>query len=641
MMKRLGLLMVLLVAGLTAWADRGGFHYRNISVEANVNKNNEWRVTERLDVVFDEPRHGIYRYIPQSFWLNHDMADIEGGASRLKRFDYQSRISDLSVEGAAYETEEDNGNLVIRMGDANHEVVGDKTYVIHYTYTYRDDRVPAYDYLFHTILGTDFNEQIDNFTFDINFEKPLPDDIASRLKIYSGNFGNETNVIEGLLFNATPTKISGWATQVAPNHGVTLYALLPEGYYEDVLTVNYLWHYLFLAITILLILGIIVCHIVVRRGHITKSIEFYPPEGISSAEVGTIIDDSADLVDLSSLIPWLAGEGYLTIREEKKSGLLSKLTGKTELVLTKRKSLPKSAPGYQKKMMNMLFRKDDEVRMSDIGEQPQAIMDISKSLQDCFKGERKLTNIKILPVCLYVLLALFGSLTLGTNSVEKTFDSVPLALAFVAYGATFTAGFVSRLAMSYRDLISKTWVRLLVTIGKALCMMVVCVPYAIFSVDYGAPMGPISIGLLFVVSFVLGELAGRFNVDTPYRIEMMGRLLGFKEFIETAEKSRLEHLQHDDPNYYYTILPYAMVFGLSDKWAKLFKDINVEKPDWYDAATPLTGYALTNHLTQSLYSSVNDSIKTISHDSSSHGSGGSGGGGFSGGGGGGGGGGSW
>lgn len=633
--------MVLLVAGLTAWADRGGFHYRNISVEANVNKNNEWRVTERLDVVFDEPRHGIYRYIPQSFWLNHDMADIEGGASRLKRFDYQSRISDLSVEGAAYETEEDNGNLVIRMGDANHEVVGDKTYVIHYTYTYRDDRVPAYDYLFHTILGTDFNEQIDNFTFDINFEKPLPDDIASRLKIYSGNFGNETNVIEGLLFNATPTKISGWATQVAPNHGVTLYALLPEGYYEDVLTVNYLWHYLFLAITILLILGIIVCHIVVRRGHITKSIEFYPPEGISSAEVGTIIDDSADLVDLSSLIPWLAGEGYLTIREEKKSGLLSKLTGKTELVLTKRKSLPKSAPGYQKKMMNMLFRKDDEVRMSDIGEQPQAIMDISKSLQDCFKGERKLTNIKILPVCLYVLLALFGSLTLGTNSVEKTFDSVPLALAFVAYGATFTAGFVSRLAMSYRDLISKTWVRLLVTIGKALCMMVVCVPYAIFSVDYGAPMGPISIGLLFVVSFVLGELAGRFNVDTPYRIEMMGRLLGFKEFIETAEKSRLEHLQHDDPNYYYTILPYAMVFGLSDKWAKLFKDINVEKPDWYDAATPLTGYALTNHLTQSLYSSVNDSIKTISHDSSSHGSGGSGGGGFSGGGGGGGGGGSW
>ena len=81
-----------------------------------------------------------------------------------------------------------------------------------------------------------------------------------------------------------------------------------------------------------------------------------------------------------------------------------------------------------------------------------------------------------------------------------------------------------------------------------------------------------------------------------------------------------------------------MVFGLSDKWAKMFRDIHVEKPDWYDTTTPLVGYALTDHLTHSLYDSVNDSIRVISHDSSSHGSGG---GGFSGGGGGGGGGGSW
>lgn len=119
---------------------------------------------------------------------------------------------------------------------------------------------------------------------------------------------------------------------------------------------------------------------------------------------------------------------------------------------------------------------------------------------------------------------------------------------------------------------------------------------------------------------------------------MMGRLLGFKEFIETAEHGRLQGLQADDPHYFYTILPYAMVFGLSKKWSNLFKDIDVEKPDWYDARTPLLGYALTNHMVNSLCSSVSHAITTISHDSSSHGHGG---GGFSGGGGGGGGGGSW
>ncbi len=254
-LKKYALLTVLLLACLTAGADRGGFHYRNINVTAEVKKNNEWHVTEQLDVVFDQPRHGIYRYIPKSFWLNHDLRDIEGNESRIERFDYQSDISDLKVEGAPYETETDNGNLVIRMGDADREVTGDKTYVIHYTYTYRDDRMPAFDYLFHTILGTDFNESIDHFSFDITFEKPLPDDIADRLKVYSGTFGNESNVIEFLEVNATPTRITGEAANVAPNHGVTLYAMLPEGYYEDVLTVNPFWHYLFLAITILLIIA--------------------------------------------------------------------------------------------------------------------------------------------------------------------------------------------------------------------------------------------------------------------------------------------------------------------------------------------------------------------------------------------------
>ena len=637
-LKKYALLTVLLLACLTAGADRGGFHYRNINVTAEVKKNNEWHVTEQLDVVFDQPRHGIYRYIPKSFWLNHDLRDIEGNESCIERFDYQSDISDLKVEGAPYETETDNGNLVIRMGDADREVTGDKTYVIHYTYTYRDDRMPAYDYLFHTILGTDFNESIDHFSFDITFEKPLPDDIADRLKVYSGTFGNESNVIDFLEVNATPTRITGEAANVAPNHGVTLYAMLPEGYYEDVLTVNPFWHYLFLAITILLIIAIIVCHITLRRDHVTKSIEFYPPNGISSAEVGTIIDDSADLIDLASLIPWLAGQGYLSIQEVKKNGLVSKLMGKTELMLTKRKNLPPSAPGYQRKMMNMLFKKGDMVRMSDIGEQPKAIMDITQSLKNYFKGDRQLTTTKPLPVCLYFLLIIFGTLTLGTNSVEKTFDAEAILLAFFAYGLTFSFGFLGRMALSVRDLIGKTWVRTLVIIGKALCMIIVCLGYYFVTDAYGALMGFGQIAALFIISFILGELAGRFTINTPYRIEMMGRLLGFREFIETAEKSRLEHLQHDDPNYYYAILPYAMVFGLSDKWAKQFQNIQVEKPDWYDSTTPLTGYALTHHLTHSLNSSVTQSIHTISHDSSSHSSGG---GGFSGGGGGGGGGGSW
>lgn len=192
--------------------------------------------------------------------------------------------------------------------------------------------------------------------------------------------------------------------------------------------------------------------------------------------------------------------------------------------------------------------------------------------------------------------------------------------------------------MSRRDLFEGIKTRRITFTLKLVAMAVVCYLYVNHFIDYGAPMGWLPVTVIFVSSFLIVEMTGRFCVDSPYRVQMMGRLLGFKEFIETAEKDRLASLQTDDPQYFYRVLPFAMVFGLSEKWSDLFKDINVEKPDWYESSTPLTGYLFTRNITHSLYNTANDAITIISHDSSSHGSGG---GGFSGGGGGGGGGGSW
>lgn len=157
--------------------------------------------------------------------------------------------------------------------------------------------------------------------------------------------------------------------------------------------------------------------------------------------------------------------------------------------------------------------------------------------------------------------------------------------------------------------------------------------------DYGSPMADWEIFLFFLVNFLAVELCGRFKLNTAYRIDMMGRLLGFKEFIETAEKENLERLQMEDATYFYRVLPYAMVFGLANTWARKFRTITVEKPDWYSTAGIYSGTNFTNHLVSSVNDTVRSHVSSCSH-SSSHGGGHSGGG-FSGGGGGGGGGGSW
>ena len=45
----------------------------------------------------------------------------------------------------------------------------------------------------------------------------------------------------------------------------------------------------------------------------------------------------------------------------------------------------------------------------------------------------------------------------------------------------------------------------------------------------------------------------------------------------------------EDPSYFYNILPYAYVMGLTDKWIKQFENIAVPPADWYDAEDDLLG----------------------------------------------------
>ena len=51
--------------------------------------------------------------------------------------------------------------------------------------------------------------------------------------------------------------------------------------------------------------------------------------------------------------------------------------------------------------------------------------------------------------------------------------------------------------------------------------------------------------------------------------------------METAEKEKLETLVMENPTYFYDILPYTYVLGISDKWIKKFESIAIEPPQWY------------------------------------------------------------
>lgn len=75
--------------------------------------------------------------------------------------------------------------------------------------------------------------------------------------------------------------------------------------------------------------------------------------------------------------------------------------------------------------------------------------------------------------------------------------------------------------------------------------------------------------ILIVASVIIGII---FVITNKKRTEeatkYYNRINGFKDYLMCVEKDKLEMLVNDNPNYFFDILPYAYVLGVSDIWSK-------------------------------------------------------------------------
>ena len=115
--------------------------------------------------------------------------------------------------------------------------------------------------------------------------------------------------------------------------------------------------------------------------------------------------------------------------------------------------------------------------------------------------------------------------------------------------------------------------------------------------------------------------------------EILQKIVGFRMFLEEAEKERLETLVDENPSYYYDILPYAYVLGVSDAWTKNFEGIVMQPPTWYAGTTTFDRMVFWHFMNTTMRSATAAMISSPQASSGGYSGGGiSGGGGFSGGG---------
>lgn len=640
-MKHSIALFILFFVSISAFAVEKDYGYKidKFVYEAQVHADNSWTVTETISVDFLEERHGIYQYIVEFFSVNHDG----------QKYVYTTGLDNIEVVGGKTEIKSEDDYTVVRIGDEDRTFTGPKTYVITYTLNYYDDRYEGNDLLFHTILGNNWTTDIEDYEYKITFDNELPAAFADSLKIYSGPYGKEENLCNVTSeVNVAEHSISGHASNVAYGNGITLWAPLPQGYWKGAKTADPQKPMILFGITTAMFLFALVKLIRNRRRRPLMVIEYNAPDNISSAEVGYIIDNTADVSDLTSLIVWWASKGYLKIQENvTEEKVLFFKNKETRITLIKLCDLPETAPAYQRNFWDVFFDKSDTCCINDLGDRHASINSALVALQKSFTGARKLIEFNTGLFILVLLFVLCGAATFAMSSSVMPFYSEMTGLGLV-WSIAMIIIYVKRINQTKKDLaITKS--------KKMLYFTGVAAVFAFFTIGMIGLYEPCNMLLplsaiiaIFVEAVVLVFFISAVISDTDYRMSQMSLLLGFKEFIRCSELPMLKAMVDENPNYFYDVLPYAMVFGLSDKWQEQFKTLELQPPTWYvndslygNNISPMTGLMAVNSLNKSFNDVISKSIAASSIDPTASSSSSGGGGGFSGGGGGGGGGGSW
>ena len=598
------------------FADAGGYYITHYDFYGSLSKDKVLTVQETIDVMFTDYRHGIYRELPCYYY-----ADRFDGNS-VKNMTYRINYGNIATPGDKHSTDVESTKTSIKIGEENKTIIGPHTYTISYTSTIFDDRINLSDFFYYNVLGDEWNVPIEDFYFRIDFEEPLP--AGTEFELYSGHYTEQNDLNVEYTYNSN--RISGHASKISSNNAITVFCELPEGYFVGAKKVKPFLTWLFAICAIIFMIITIVLIIKPGPKRPVQTVEFYPPKGISCADVGFLIDNVADDSDLLALYIEWAQKGYLKITENEKKGL----------ILTKIADLPEDAPEYQKTLFSNTFTKNkDSFSLTNVSKTFVKQFDKAKEeLGNQFTEKKSLyANEALSYAMLWGSSILYGLSILFSSPIYRIDNGYLLfaLLPFFIVGNRMNNTPYTRYFRRRKEIIKY--------ILLGICILIFA-PY-IYKLVIEENILPIPVNIIMYVLYIIVCLFnGHITKRTSYNIELTGKLLGLKEFIKTAEMPKLEVLLKENPGYYFDVFPYAMVFGLADKWAKQFKELSIEKPLWFSS------YSNSLFNSVSFMSSFDKGVDKMKHSvsakrASTYSSSSSGHGGHSGGGGGGGGGGSW
>ena len=585
------------------------FYIENYDVQINVTQDKTLHITEKIDTLFTHASHGIFRTIPTVNKI--ERADGTGYTDR-------ALISNIEINDQYKFSQDANGVVKLKIGNPDILVDGKQTYIIKYDYKMMPDESKNFDELYFNIIGTEWPVEINN----VNFKITMPQEFEKNKVGLSIGRKGRVGFDSGAIFLTDGKAVKGYTTKkLYPKEGITLRIELPENYFVKPSNVNPL---LYKALMILLILiPLLIWFIYGKDEPIVPVVNFYPPDKKNSAEIGVEYRGNSSIKDVVSLIIYLASKGYLKIE-----------TDESDFTITKLKDYDGKKP-EEKMLMDALFADSDIVEQEDLK--------YSRTFYiDCENIQRKLNKLKK-----YI----FDAKACSFEKILAILACIICSWLIVIYNAGYNSFvLLSNPTTIFQILFPVIITSIVILIGffnknrspfiyifLFLWWFGFCGSFLMSFISFDNPIMQDIVLLVLALICTITSIICLIYLPKRNRNGQLalGHILGFKHFIEVAEKHRLEMQIQENPSYFYDILPFAYVLDVSDKWIENFEGIIIPPSNYYSKDIDPRRFRKFTDRMQSL------GIPSTSNGGISSSSSSGGGGGCSGGGGGGGGGGSW
>jgi uncharacterized membrane protein YgcG len=355
----LGALALAWVAGPAAAEER----IRSFETAIALERDGSFSIEERIVYDFGQAkRHGIYRDIPVRY-------------GRGRAADYRIALDVSSVKDAEgrdrpYELSNEGVHRRIRIGDPRRVVSGVQEYRIRYGVRRGILWFDAHDELYWNATGNAWQVPIDAVRARVSLP-PGAGSLDVEAACFTGPQGSVRSECEALR-SGDRVDVSA-RSGFRPREGLTLVVGLPKGVLREPGALAKLLDrasdYVSGATALPLLVILAMTGVWWRSGRdpggpVAIPVRYEPPEGMTPAEMGTVLDERVDIGDVTATLLDLAVRGYLEISEIESKKFL--FLSDTDYEIRRVRPADASLKLHEQRVLDALLEGRESVTVSEL-----------------------------------------------------------------------------------------------------------------------------------------------------------------------------------------------------------------------------------------------------------------------------------